>query len=174
MRHKRTAVRQHFAAFKTALGWLGIGITEKGIARLALPQTGEKEVLTALRLNSETAYISFEHLDDIISRIQAYCEGQYLDFSETLDLSSGSIFEQQVWSTCRSIPYGHTRSYGWLATQIGCPKAARAVGNALGKNPIPIIIPCHRIIAANGSIGGFTGGLDIKRRLLMLEGIRFP
>jgi len=74
-----------------------------------------------------------------------------------------------VWQATRLIPYGETRSYLWVAVQIGKPGAARAVGQALGRNPLPVIVPCHRVIAADGGLGGFTGGLEMKRRLLELE-----
>jgi methylated-DNA-[protein]-cysteine S-methyltransferase len=74
-----------------------------------------------------------------------------------------------VWEITRLIPYGETRSYAWVAEQIGQPRAVRAVGQALGKNPLPIIIPCHRVITSNGKLGGFGGGLEMKKRLLSLE-----
>ena len=81
----------------------------------------------------------------------------------------GTEFERKVWETLKEIPYGETRTYKWLAEKIGKPHAFRAVGNALGKNPIPIIFPCHRVIETDGSLGGYSGGTDIKRRLLEIE-----
>ena len=81
----------------------------------------------------------------------------------------GTEFEKKVWNALKKIPYGETRTYKWLAEKIGKPHAFRAVGNALGKNPIPIIFPCHRVIEADGSIGGYSAGTDIKRRLLEIE-----
>jgi methylated-DNA-[protein]-cysteine S-methyltransferase len=81
----------------------------------------------------------------------------------------GTEFEKKVWNTLRKIPYGETRTYKWLAEEIGNPHAFRAVGNALGKNPIPIIFPCHRVIETDGSLGGYSPGTDIKRRLLEIE-----
>lgn len=160
-----------FVAFETSLGWIGLSTTEKGIAQISLPRPSEEEALVALNLRSTAMRIGAKSLGSSVSRIQNYCRGQYVTFDEALDLSTGSVFEQQVWYACRTIPYGQTRSYGWLAAQLGRPKAARAVGNALGKNPIPIIIPCHRVIAANNRIGGFSGGIEIKKRLLGIEGI---
>ena len=160
-----------FAAFETSLGWFGLSATKKGISQISLPRPSEEETLVALNLCSTAVRTSVEFLGSSISRIQNYCRGQYVTFDEALDLSVGSTFEQQVWYKCRTIPYGQTRSYGWLAAQLGRPKAARAVGNALGKNPVPIIIPCHRVIAANNRIGGFSGGIELKKRLLDTEGI---
>jgi methylated-DNA-[protein]-cysteine S-methyltransferase len=83
--------------------------------------------------------------------------------------TEGTDFEKKVWETLRKIPYGETRTYKWLAEEIGKPQAFRAVGNALGKNPIPIIFPCHRVIESDGSLGGYSGGVDIKRRLIEIE-----
>ncbi len=90
-------------------------------------------------------------------------------FPDELDLSTATPFQRQVWEKTRLIPYGETRSYSWVAEQIGKPGAARAVGQALGRNPLPIIIPCHRVVASDGKLCGFAGGLGMKRRLLSLE-----
>ncbi len=81
----------------------------------------------------------------------------------------GTDFEREVWETLRGVQYGETKTYKWVAERIGKPHAFRAVGNALGKNPIPIIFPCHRIIESDGSLGGYSSGIDIKRRLLEME-----
>ena len=88
-----------------------------------------------------------------------------------LDLSAGTSFQQRVWHTLRQIGRGQTRSYGAVAQAIGKPKAVRAVGGACGANPIPVFVPCHRVVAADHSLGGFSGGLDWKRALLRREGI---
>lgn len=148
---------------------MGLAITERGLSQLTLPQDSEKDALLVINCDSNALRVSSEHMFDTVSRIRDYCDGQHVVFNEKLDLSAGSIFEQRVWNTCRTIPYGQTRSYSWIAAELGQPKAARAVGNALGKNPLPIIIPCHRVIAASGGIGGFSGGIEIKKRLLELE-----
>jgi methylated-DNA-[protein]-cysteine S-methyltransferase len=91
-------------------------------------------------------------------------------FSVTLDMR-GTHFQKQVWEALLAIPFGETRSYGQIANQLGNPKATRAVGAANGQNPIPIIVPCHRVIGANGKLTGFGGGLEIKDQLLALEGV---
>lgn len=101
--------------------------------------------------------------------LEQYLSGKKVKFDFPLDLSGGTKFQTSVWKALLKIPFGETRSYGELAKMCGRPKAARAVGNALGANPIPIIIPCHRIIAGDGSLGGFSSGPALKRRLLSIE-----
>ena len=88
-----------------------------------------------------------------------------------MDLSSGTDFQQKVWQALIRIPRGQTRSYAWVAQTMGKPKAARAVGAACGANPVPVIIPCHRVVASNGSLGGYSAGWTMKKRLLALEQI---
>ena len=88
-----------------------------------------------------------------------------------IDLSGGTKFRRRVWEELRRIPRGATRSYGEIAEELGKRRAARAVGGACGANPIPVLIPCHRVLAANGGLGGFSGGLEWKRRLLAIEGV---
>jgi O-6-methylguanine DNA methyltransferase len=88
-----------------------------------------------------------------------------------LDLSNGTTFQRKVWNALRKIAHGQTKSYGEIARALGRPKAVRAVGGACGANPIPVLVPCHRVLAANGKIGGFSGGLDWKRNLLVREGV---
>ena len=106
--------------------------------------------------------------DDVVDQLGAYFAGELTDFDIELDLA-GTEFQRRVWKALLTIPYGQTRSYGQIAEQIGAPGAARAVGLANGHNPIAIIVPCHRVIGANGSLTGFGGGLGRKRTLLELE-----
>lgn len=107
--------------------------------------------------------------DRIREQLSAYFDGRLREFNCRIVLDSGTDFERKVWLSLKKIPYGETRSYKWLAEEIGNPKGVRAVGRALSRNPIPIILPCHRIIESDGSIGGYSSGTDIKRRLLDLE-----
>jgi len=104
-----------------------------------------------------------------MSELAEYFEKIRQEFTCETIFTEGTEFEKKVWETLKEIPYGETRTYKWLAEKIGRPQAFRAVGNALGKNPIPIIFPCHRVIEADGSIGGYSGGVNIKRRLLEFE-----
>ncbi|HVN03994.1 MAG TPA: methylated-DNA--[protein]-cysteine S-methyltransferase [Bryobacteraceae bacterium] len=107
-------------------------------------------------------------LRQAVAELQAYFAGELRDFNLTLDLE-GTEFQKRVWLKLCTIPYGETRSYGYLAAALGAPKAVRAVGAANGRNPIPIVIPCHRVIGASGSLVGYGGGLPLKRFLLDLE-----
>jgi methylated-DNA-[protein]-cysteine S-methyltransferase len=105
---------------------------------------------------------------DAAGQLLEYFNGQRREFDLDIEMV-GTPFQREVWSALRRIPYGEVRSYSDIARQIGRPNAVRAVGAANGANPIPIIVPCHRVIGSNGSLTGFGGGLDVKRRLLDLE-----
>ncbi len=110
-----------------------------------------------------------ESFEDLKRRLRVYFQGQKVDFADRLDLTEATSFQRKVWAATRLIPYGETRSYSWVANQIGKPGAVRAVGQALGRNPLPIIIPCHRVLGSDGGLCGFGGGLEMKRYLLKLE-----
>lgn len=155
-------------------GWLGIVFSEQGLARVCLPQRTQaaarkalemgKKGLTSLSFDAPTA-MAGQYLD----ALSGYFEGRVKRFSLPLDLGSATNFETAVWKTARAIPYGETRSYGWIAAMMRRPGSERAVGGALGRNPLPIVIPCHRVVRADGSLGGFSAGLEWKRSLLDLE-----
>jgi methylated-DNA-[protein]-cysteine S-methyltransferase len=106
---------------------------------------------------------------DVVRELEEYFGGERRTFGVPL-APHGTPFQLSVWQALRAIPYGETQSYGELARRLGCPAGARAVGLANGANPLPIIVPCHRVIGADGSLTGFGGGLAIKRALLALEG----
>lgn len=112
-------------------------------------------------------------LADAIAQLQRYLSGEGRSFDLQL-APQGTPFQQQVWRVLRQIPYGTTQTYGQIARAIGRPTACRAVGAANGQNPLPIVVPCHRVIGANGTLTGFAGGLELKRRLLQIEGVRVP
>ena len=136
---------------------------------------GHGRVLTNLRMLNQTHepnradWVRDDRaFHDAVDQLDAYFAGKRTDFDLELDLA-GSEFQRQVWRALLTIPYGETRSYGQIAEQIGAAGAARAVGLANGHNPIAIIVPCHRVIGANGSLTGYGGGLDRKRSLLEME-----
>lgn len=106
-----------------------------------------------------------------IEQLNNYFRGKPESFDIPLDFTIGTTFQKSVWAQVRAIPYGRTKTYGQIAEELGQAKAARAVGAANGANPLPIFVPCHRVVQANGALGGYSGGLDIKEALLRLEGV---
>jgi methylated-DNA-[protein]-cysteine S-methyltransferase len=128
-------------------------------------------VLTGITFSKPTDILlnRMEAMTAARSELLDYFNKARQEFTCRTAFTEGTEFERKVWETLRKIPYGETRTYKWLAEEIGKPLAFRAVGNALGKNPIPIIFPCHRVIEADGSLGGYSGGVDIKRRLIEIE-----
>ena len=146
------------------------------IGPLAL--AGRGRVLTNLRMVEQTYepnrndWVPDDRaFPDAVEQLEAYFAGERNDFDLELSLA-GSEFQRRVWQALLTIPYGETRSYGQVAEQVGATGAARAVGLANGRNPIAIIVPCHRVIGASGSLTGYGGGLDRKRSLLELESRR--
>lgn len=112
------------------------------------------------------------NLRDAVRQLEEYFAKERTEFQLELDFSGvGSDFQQEVYDHLRRVPYGHVTSYGQLAREIGKPDQARAVGQAVGANPIPIVVPCHRVIGSDGSLTGFAGGLAAKVQLLKLEGV---
>lgn len=112
-------------------------------------------------------------LIEAIAQLTAYFEGERQTFDLPIDISLGTAFQQRVWRALQEIKHGETISYATLAKRVGNPKGYRAVANANGKNPFSIIVPCHRVIASDGKLGGYTGGLDKKEHLLALEGVTY-
>ena len=157
-----------YITFNTDLGWIGILSSEKGIRKTTLPQPSAQKAQQLLG-DLNNAILAPRLFDSLIQRFQSYFSGLRVTFPDQLDLSGATTFQRKVWEVTRLIPYGEARSYTWVAEQTGSPRAGRAVGQALARNPLPIIIPCHRVIASNGKLGGFTGGLKMKRYLLSLE-----
>ena len=160
-----------YAFTNTNAGWVGLLGSNDGLLRVTLPQKSEQAAGLILGENLSNATPSPQYFDDVIVRLQAYFNGNQVDFPDKLDFSGATLFQREVWQTARRIPYGETRSYVWIAANIGKPEAARAVGQALGKNPFPIIVPCHRVLGSDGGLGGFSGGIEVKKYLLSLEGV---
>ena len=159
-----------FALFDTCLGWMGVVGSPGGLRRVILPQESKEAVASQVG-GREYAFEScdFASFGDLPQRLKRYLEGEPVNFPEKLDLAGTTRFQQSVWQIARAIPYAETRSYAWVAGQLGLPRAARAVGQALGRNPVPIVVPCHRVIGSDSSLVGFGAGVEMKQRLLRLE-----
>ncbi len=158
--------------FKSPWGWMGIAESSKGIEAIVLPKRSKRAVESELRAqsNEPLQYGESERLETARRQLLDYVAGKRNAFDVPLDLSKGTSFQRHVWRTLQRVPYGKLRSYQWIAARVGGPHYARAVGNAVGANPLPIVVPCHRIVAHDASLGGFSGGLSMKRKLLSLEG----
>jgi methylated-DNA-[protein]-cysteine S-methyltransferase len=166
----------HYCVFDTAIGPCGMAWSERGLRRLQLPEPDRGA--TERRLNKDAVRATGAapaEIDQLIADIQGYMTGRSVDFAGVaIDLTSVEPFECGVYAAARAVPWGHTVSYGELARRIDSPGAARAVGRALARNPVPVVVPCHRILAKGHRIGGFSapGGTFTKERLLALEGVR--
>ena len=158
-----------YTVFNTKMGYVGILASKAGLRAITLPQTTRQQAVDALGEQIQQAILSIESFSELEQKFQHYYSGEKTTFNDKLDFSNATAFQRLVWEATRLIPYGETKSYGWIARQIGKPKAARAIGQALGKNPFLIVVPCHRVIAADGTLGGFGGGLEMKEALLELE-----
>ena len=168
---------QHYCLFDTAIGPCGVAWSDDGLTHLQLPEADR--VATERRLSKSARRDAPddppEPIAQAIASLRAYFAGEPVDFSAiALDLADVPAFHRKVYDAARRVGFGHTVSYGALARELGDPGAARAVGQALGRNPLPVIVPCHRVLAANRQMGGFSafGGTATKRRLLALEGVR--
>lgn len=162
----------HYAAYKSPLGLIYAAGVSGALTDIVI-RPDYPAFIESLRIKHEKDAIedkaAFERLFGLFER---YFMGEPVDFDMELALD-GTLFAMNVWNALRKIPWGETRSYGQLAAAIGNPKAGRAVGAACGANPLPLVIPCHRVVNADGTIGGYSGGggTDFKRGLLRLEGL---
>ena len=151
----------------TELGTFGVSFSDKGLARVILP--GQRRLKVPELTGQQGA------AGRSVSRaLKAYALGKSepAALAVALDLSIGTTFQQDVWQALAKIPLGQVRTYGQIAALVGRQGAARAVGGACGTNPAPLFVPCHRVVAAGGRLGGFGGGLPLKRKLLTLEGVK--
>ncbi len=160
------------ARVDTDFGWVGLIGSQGGLVSLVFPQPSPEAVLEGLPMQlSGRIEVDDGAFADVAEELRSYFASKPVQFTARVDETLGTPFQRKVWEAVRAIPYGKTMSYGEVASQIGKPGAARAVGAAVGANPVPIVIPCHRVLAADGKLGGFGGGLELKRRLLRLEGV---
>ena len=160
-----------YAIAATAWGPVLFATRGGGLYRLLLPLRRSVDAHRVARRQWADAEYSAELLPKLQTQLQKYFEGRCLGFRVRMDLGGGSIFRREVLLACRTIPLGETLTYGQLADLAGHPGAARAVGSVMADNLIPLVIPCHRVVAANGKLGGFSapGASRTKKRLLQLE-----
>ena len=164
-----------YSIFKTLLGWMGVVAGEKGLKRIILPYSRRSEVKKIIFQEFPGVKEDSAHLKPFADILVRYCEGKIFTQYFSFDAAGYTDFLVRVWKMTQAIPWGEVRSYQWLSAQIKNPRASRAVGTALGRNPFPIIVPCHRVVRSDGSLGGFSGpdGILLKQKLLELEGVKF-
>jgi len=149
----------YYDVVESSIGPIHVVFGSGGIVRMTLEEKRfKKEYSSCIKKENREAR----------KQLGEYFDGKRKEFSLPLHFE-GTPFQKKVWNALRKIPYGETRSYEWVALDIGTPKAVRAVGNAVGANPIPIVIPCHRVIRKNGELGGYGYGAAMKKKLLEME-----
>ncbi len=170
MRRETLDVKTFYTSIDSPIGTIFIASTSKGICAISLA-VSEEAFLSEIKEYGVTQRDD-KIFTELIKDLKDYFSGKKIDFHKYhLDISSRTEFQKKVWEKLLEIPYGETRSYKWLAKEVGSPNGFRAVGGANGKNPIPILIPCHRVINSDGSLGGYSGGVWIKEWLLKLEDV---
>jgi methylated-DNA-[protein]-cysteine S-methyltransferase len=152
------------------LGPLLLAATDRGVLRISFDPSPEESLERLTRLAGPRVLRAPRQVAAVRHELDEYFEGRRREFDLTLDLRGTNAFAARVLDELARVPYGRTATYGELAARAGRPSAARAVGTVMNRNPIPIVLPCHRIVGANGSLVGYGGGLDRKEQLLRLEG----
>jgi methylated-DNA-[protein]-cysteine S-methyltransferase len=160
------------AVVQTGWGWIGIAWSRQGLIAVTLPQPTKAAALDQIPLASDHVPLTPAGLDVTVlaDKLRRYFDGEAEILDELLDPTIGTPFQRRVWAITRAIPRGQTRTYGEIAREAGSPGAARAVGQAMARNPWPVIVPCHRVVGGDRSLAGFGGGLDMKREMLIMEG----
>lgn len=164
----------HYIIFRTALGWAALAYSPRGLLAVTLPRNTRDAARRALQRKVKLPLTPGKGYTPLIEDLARYFQGKAVSFPYPLDLRGATPFQRRVWEVLLEIPRGETRSYQEIAAAVGMPLAARTVGQAVGANPLAIIIPCHRVIASNGSLRGYADGLPWKRRLLTLEKALLP
>ena len=163
----------HYHLFDTEIGLCGIAWSDDGVTRFRLPDPDRDAAERALG-GKAAAQAPPPHVATVIAEAQRYFAGQRIDFAATaLDLAGIDPFRRTIYDALRAVGWGETVTYGELAKRAGSPGAAQDVGVAMARNPVPLIIPCHRVLAAGGKLGGFSapGRTEAKQRMLALEGV---
>ncbi len=167
----------YYSRFDSPFGHVFVASTPKGVCLVSFSPVSFSKItetgfLSLLRKTYKSEAIRDDKaLGDAKKNLLDYFNGNPVNFKIPLDLSIGTQFQRKVWRKVKEIPYGELRSYKWVAQSIGSEHASRAVGNAVGRNPVAPIVPCHRVVCSDGSLVGYTSVIAIKKRLLSLEGI---
>jgi methylated-DNA-[protein]-cysteine S-methyltransferase len=180
METKLTSPSGKFYLCETELGWIGLALSPRGLRATTTPRPSRDEALREIAETGAMEPASEAEAGDLPRRLRAFAKGERADPSAgseqalTADIDWDGVtgFRRAVLEETMRIPAGETRSYGWLARKVGRPRAARAVGRVMATNPLPIVVPCHRVVGSDGSLHGYGGGLDVKAELLRLEGAR--
>lgn len=164
--------RAGYGSIESPIGQLYIAASDQGVCEIGFGSSESESVFQHhLKERGFRPVPDWNAVADVARQLQEYFSGKRRQFQVPLDLSGVSPFTRGVLTATHQVPYGQLSTYRDIAQQVGRPSATRAVGNALGRNPIPVIVPCHRIVRSDSSLGGYTGGLEIKERLLSLEGV---
>ncbi|MBK8914271.1 MAG: methylated-DNA--[protein]-cysteine S-methyltransferase [Phycisphaerales bacterium] len=160
-----------FRVVETAAGPVGFACSTRGLRRVVLPGKSEQQVRRELKRLAPDAREDVRLNPDFAKRLVRYFRGEPVTFDDPTDYGDAGPFETAAWDACRGIGYGETSTYQLLAREVRKPRAARAIGAAMGRNPLPIVIPCHRVLRSDGSLGGYSGreGVSFKQRLLTME-----
>ena len=170
METKLTRPSGKFYLCETKLGWIGLALSPRGLRATTTPRPSRNEALREIAEVGALEPASEAEAGDLPRRLRAFAEGEPVDLTADIDWDGVSGFRRAVLEETMRIPAGETRSYGWLARKVGSPRAARAVGRVMATNPLPIVVPCHRVVGSDGSLRGYGGGLAMKEALLRLEG----
>ncbi len=162
----------YYAIFKTSLGWCGIIYGKYGLIKIYLPGMKKEKLKKNIHSYNKSIVEHTGRIQILVRHICSYFKGKNVRLNLPVDMKTMTEFEKKVYKQAMKVPFGKVKSYKWLAEKAGVPNGARAVGNALSKNPVPLIIPCHRVIKSDGRLGGFSapGGILIKRKMLSIEG----
>ena len=159
----------YYTIIETQIGWIGLLADDGALIEVELPRPTKAKVEAAMPAEAVLVPNRFSNLAE---QLELYFSGQPVSFADVHVKFEGlGKFEERVLRETMNVPFGKLTTYGALAASVGSPGAARAVGNTMRRNPLPIIVPCHRVIHSGGGIGGYSAGIDLKRRLLALEGI---
>lgn len=161
-----------FRVVETQQGSLAFVVAKNGLRQVYLPDRSKDRLRRRIRRDYPQAEEHPRLMPEFADALRRYVAGDQVEFDVRFDMRSHSSFEVDVWNACRRVGYGKTASYGQIAERAGRPGAARAVGTAMSHNPFPLVVPCHRIVKSDGSLGGYSGpgGVSFKQRLLEMEG----